>query len=252
MPPILNAQQVSKTYGSAPLFENISFAVSEGDRIGLIGPNGAGKSTLLQILGGRVPPDSGEVSVRKRTRFAYVAQHSEFSAGQTVKSVTDEAMEQAAAPDRQALRAEALGRAGFVDLEVDATSLSGGWQKRLAIAAGLVQQPDVLFLDEPTNHLDLAGIEWLESVLQSARFACVVVSHDRYLLEAVATELVELRRVYENGLLRVKGNYSAFLQTREDYLLAQDSRRESLANCVRNEVEWLRRGAKARTTKAKS
>src|SRR5262245_50311699 len=180
MPPILNAQQVSKTYGSARLFRNISFAVSEGDRIGLIGPNGAGKSTLLQILGGRVMPDTGEVAVRKRTRFGYVEQHSEFDSAQTIRSVVEIAMQRAAVPDleRPSVMAETLGRAGFRNLDLQAASLSGGWKKRLAIVTGLVQLPDVLFLDEPTNHLDLAGIKWLEAVLQTAGFAWVLVSHD--------------------------------------------------------------------------
>src|SRR5262245_65176042 len=113
-----------------------------------------------------------------------------------------------AEPERQPLMAETLGRAGFADFEVEAASLSGGWRKRLAIVEGVVQAPDVLFLDEPTNHLDLAGIRWLETVLQTGRFASLTVSHDRYVLENVGNELVELNRVYEQGLLRVKGNYS--------------------------------------------
>lgn len=254
MPPLINAQQISKTYGIAPLFRDLSFTVSEGDRIGLIGPNGSGKSTLLQILAGRLRPDSGDVAVRKRTRISYVAQHSEFVAGQTVRSVVEIAMERSGVPgpDRQSLMGETLGRAGFVDFEAAADSLSGGWRKRLAIVEGLVQAPDVLFLDEPTNHLDLAGIKWLETVLQSGRFACVTVSHDRYLLENAATEVVELNRVYEDGLLRVKANYSGFLQAKETYLNAQGKRQESLANRVRTEIEWLRRGPKARGTKAKA
>jgi ATP-binding cassette subfamily F protein uup len=254
MPPIINAQQISKTYGLAPLFSNISFTVSEGDRIGLIGPNGAGKSTLLQILAGRIAPDSGDVALRKRTRLSYVAQHSEFAAGQTVKAILEHAMDRSkvAEADRSALLAENLGRAGFTDFDVDATSLSGGWRKRLAIVEGLVHAPNVLFLDEPTNHLDLAGIKWLEGILQSARFACVIVSHDRYLLENAATQMVELNRVYEDGLLWVRGNYSSFLTMKEDYLHAQGKRQESLANRVHTEIEWLRRGPKARSTKAKA
>jgi ATP-binding cassette subfamily F protein uup len=168
--------------------------------------------------------------------------------------VVDAAMERAAVPDtdRESLKAETLGRAGFTDFQFQAIALSGGWRKRLAIVEGLVQAPDVLFLDEPTNHLDLAGIKWLESVLQTGRFASVTVSHDRYLLENIATELVELDRIYDDGLLRVKGNYSSFLQAKEDYLHAQGKRRESLASRVHNEIEWLRRGPKARGTKAKA
>jgi len=254
VPPIINAQGISKTFGVAPLFHDISFSISDADRIGLIGPNGAGKSTLLQILGGRQAADSGDVAIRKRTRLSYVAQHSEFSSGKTVRSIIADAMEQTAVPeaDRDALMAETLGRAGFTDFHVEATALSGGWRKRLAIVEGLVQAPDVLLLDEPTNHLDLAGIEWLETILQTGRFASVVVSHDRYLLENFSIELVELNRIYEDGLLRVKGNYSAFLQAKENYLEAQGKRQESLANRVRTEIEWLRRGPKARGTKAKA
>jgi ATP-binding cassette subfamily F protein uup len=254
MPPIINAQQISKTYGISPLFQNISFTVTEGDRIGLIGPNGAGKSTLLQILAGRVTPDSGDVAVRKRTRLSYVAQYSEFGSGEKVKSIVEHSMERAAVPDadRQSLAAETLGRAGFTDLEVHSTSLSGGWRKRLAIVEGLVQAPDILLLDEPTNHLDLAGIKWLETVLQGGKFACVIVTHDRYLLENVVGELVELNRIYEDGMLRVKGNYSSFLESKESYLHADGRRQESLANRVHTEIEWLRRGPKARGTKAKA
>jgi len=254
MLPIINAQQISKTYGIAPLFQNISFTVTEGDRIGLIGPNGAGKSTLLQILAGRVTPDSGDVAVRKRTRLSYVAQYSEFGSGEKVKSIVEHSLERAAVPDadRQSLAAETLGRAGFTDLEVHSTSLSGGWRKRLAIVEGLVQAPDILLLDEPTNHLDLAGIKWLETVLRGGKFACVIVTHDRYLLENVVGELVELNRIYEDGMLRVKGNYSSFLESKESYLHADGRRQESLANRVHTEIEWLRRGPKARGTKAKA
>src|SRR6185436_62121 len=118
MPPIINAQEISKTYGISPLFKNISITVSEGDRIGLIGPNGAGKSTLLQILEGRVKPDTGDVSVRKRTRFGFVAQTSDFAADDTVLSVVEHAMQRAAVPEaeRPSIMAETLGRAGFTDL----------------------------------------------------------------------------------------------------------------------------------------
>ena len=130
--------------------------------------------------------------------------------------------------------AETLGRAGFTDLDTPTAALSGGWRKRLAIVEGLVQAPDILLLDEPTNHLDLAGIKWLETLLQNAAFACVVVSHDRYFLENVATEVVELARSYEDGFLRVNGNYSTFLEAKEEYLHAQRKRQEALENaCTR-------------------
>jgi ATP-binding cassette subfamily F protein uup len=254
LPPIINAQGITKSFGSNPLFQDISFTVSEGDRIGLVGPNGSGKSTLLRILAGSVTPDSGNLAIRKRLRFSFVEQDSKFVSGDTVRSVIENALQSASVPESERGNrfAETLGRAGFQNLEVQASQLSGGWQKRLAIAQALVQAPDVLLLDEPTNHLDLAGIEWLEDLLQQAEFACVVVSHDRYFLENVATEMVELSRIYPDGLLRVRGNYTRFLEKKEEFLHAQSRRQEALENLVHNEIEWLRRGAKARTRKSKA
>jgi ABC transport system ATP-binding/permease protein len=254
LPPIINAQGLSKRYGTAPLFQNISFTVSEGDRIGLIGPNGSGKSTLLEILHGRVQPDNGNVAIRKGTRLSCVSQISEFAAGETAYSVIEAALKKTGVPesDRAFRTAEVLSRAGFEDFDIATASLSGGWKKRLAIAEALVQQPDILLLDEPTNHLDLAGIKWLETLLQNASFACVVVSHDRYFLENVADHMVELDRAYEDGFLRVNGNYSHFLEAKEQYLHAQGKRQEALENLVHTEIEWLRRGPKARATKSKS
>jgi ATP-binding cassette subfamily F protein uup len=254
LPPILSAQGLSKRYGVAALFRNISFTVSEGDRIGVIGPNGSGKSTLLEILQGRVTPDSGDVAVRKGMRLGCVLQISEFAPGETIRSVIDKALDRANVheSDRLARIAEILGRAGFSDMDVQAATLSGGWRKRLAIVEALIQKPDILLLDEPTNHLDLAGIKWLEGVLQAASFACVVVSHDRYFLENVANEIVELNAAYEDGSLRVAGNYSAFLEGKEQFLHAQRNRQEALENRVHTEIEWLRRGPKARTTKSKA
>jgi ATP-binding cassette subfamily F protein uup len=252
--PIINAQDLSKQYGITPLFQNVSFTVSEGDRIGLIGPNGSGKSTLLEILCGRIQPDSGEVARRKRARLSYVAQVSDFEPGVTVRSVIEKALEVAAVPmvERPARTSEALGKAGFVDFEALASTLSGGWRKRLRITEGLVQGADIILLDEPTNHLDFAGIQWLETLLQTAPFACVVVSHDRYFLENVANEVVELNRVYLDGVFRVKGNYSKFLEQKEAYLDAQGKHKDALTNRVHTELEWLRRGPKARRTKAKA
>jgi ABC transport system ATP-binding/permease protein len=262
MPPILNAQNISKRFGAKPLFQGISFAVHEDDRVGLIGPNGAGKSTLLSMLAGEQEPDAGEVAFRKRARIGYVRQISEYAPGITVRSTIEAAMADAAVPENeheQRLR-ETLGRAGFVDvagspgpsMNAEAASLSGGWRKRLAIAEALVVKPDILLLDEPTNHLDLEGIEWLEGLLQAANCAFIVVAHDRYFLENVAAEVVELNPMYGDGLLRVKGNYSKFLEDREAWMEAEQRAQEGLRNRVRTEIEWLRRGPKARATKAKA
>jgi len=251
---ILNAQSISKSFGATSLFREISFTVDEGDRIGLIGPNGSGKSTLLRILADQIEPDSGEVAARKYTRLSCVAQDSEFAPEDTVRSIIQEALRRTGVPESEweARLRETLGRAGFTDLETEAITFSGGWRKRLAIVEALVQKPDVLLLDEPTNHLDLAGIEWLEGVLASASFACVVISHDRYFLENVATQMAELNRAYPGGLLRVSGNYSEFLEMKQEFLAAQSRRQDALENRVRIEKEWLRRGPKARATKSKA
>ncbi len=254
MPPLLNAQNITKAFGPRPLFRGLSFTIDEGARIGLIGPNGAGKSTLLKILAGEETPDTGELAIRKRTRVGYVSQISGFAHEQTVWSVMEDAMRQAHVPttdsDRQ-IR-ETLGRAGFIDFSLHAVSLSGGWRKRLAIAQAIAVAPDVLLLDEPTNHLDLEGIEWLEGMLSGASFASLTISHDRYFLESVALEIAEINPVYPDGILRTRGNYSRFLEDKEAFLEAQQRRQESLENRVRTEIAWLRRGPKARATKAKA
>ena len=146
------------------------------------------------------------------------------------------------ATERGTRFAETLGRAGFEDLDAEAAALSGGWQKRLAIVEALVQAPDILLLDEPTNHLDLAGIEWLEDLLAQA----VIRQCDRQprplLSGECATDMAELSRVYPDGILRVRGNYSTFLEKKEEILHAQSKRQEALENLVHNEIEWLRRG----------
>ncbi len=254
MPPIISAQSLAKRFGVAPLFRNLSFQVSEGERIGVIGPNGSGKSTLLEILSGRLQPDSGDLAMRKGTHLSLVRQVSDFAPSDTLRTVLAAALDEAGVPEehRLARTSAILGRAGFSDLDVPASTLSGGWRKRLAVVEALVRAPDILLLDEPTNHLDLAGIDWLEGLLRNAAFACVVVSHDRYFLENVANEIVEINPAYENGSLRVSGSYSAFLEAKEQYLHAQRHRQAALENRVHTEIEWLRRGPKARTTKSKA
>jgi ABC transport system ATP-binding/permease protein len=245
---------LSKSFGSRVLFENIALGISEGERLGLIGANGSGKSTLLKILSGRLEPDAGSVSMRRNTRVGYVPQLAVFPEDRTAAEVIAEAIagEHLDDMERAARINLTLGRAGFSDGAVRTTALSGGWKRRLAIARELAAEPDLLFLDEPTNHLDIEGILWLERLLATSSFASVVVSHDRYFLDNVVNDVAELGRVYPDGIFRVEGSYSRFLEKKEEFLLAQSSRQEGLANKVRREVEWLRRGPKARTGKSRA
>jgi ATP-binding cassette subfamily F protein uup len=251
---LINCQSISKTFGARPLFENISLTISEGERIGLIGPNGAGKSTLIQILAGVQTPDSGNVSLRKLVTTGYVPQDPVFNEQDTVDSVLQASLagEHLEDFERDSLVNITIGRFGFAEPGAKAMSLSGGWRKRLAIARAVITGPDLVLLDEPTNHLDLQGILWLEKFLRSAPFASVIVSHDRYFLENVVSDMAEINRTYPDGLFRVKGTYSEFLIRREDFLAAQSKQQEALSNIVKREIEWLRRGAKARTRKSKA
>jgi ATP-binding cassette subfamily F protein uup len=251
---LLSCESVSKTYGSRTLFENLSIAISDGERLGLIGPNGSGKSTLIEILAGLKEPDTGTVSARKLTRIGYVPQDSVFEPDVAVRDILNAAVARMHIDEheRDALVAETLGRAGFSDPSMPSAALSGGWKKRLAVAAELVASPDVLLLDEPTNHLDLEGILWLEKLLVGSRFASLIISHDRYFLENVATHMAEMNRAYPECLFYVRGNYSEFLDRKQDFLHGQAQRQEALENRVRRELEWLRRGPKARTTKSKA
>jgi ATP-binding cassette subfamily F protein uup len=255
MPPavLLSCESVSKGFTARPLFENLSFSLSEGDRAGLIGPNGSGKTTFLRILAGLEDPDTGSRALRRGTRLGYVPQDPTFPPGKTVEEVLTEALAGDPAEDfeKDTRVAVILGKTGFLDPAQAVDILSGGWRKRLAIARELVKDPDILLLDEPTNHLDVEGVLWLEDLLRAESLACLVVSHDRYFLENVATRMVEIDRRYPEGLFQAPGKYSDFLERRDEILRNQAEYQASLANRVRREVEWLKRGAKARTTKAK-
>ena len=255
MPVLLSVENLTKAYGARPLFENLSFTLDEGDHVGLVGPNGSGKSTLLEILAGVEDPDSGTRAVRKGVRVGYVPQDPVFAPGKSVEEVLLEALSGTTALDEHEKHgrvAVALGKAGFLDREQQTDVLSGGWRKRLAIARELVREPDVLLLDEPTNHLDVEAILWLEELLRSEPEAFIVVSHDRYFLENVTRRMLELDRAYPTGLLQADGTYSNLLEKRDEVLRNEAAYQETLANLVRREVEWLRRGPKARTTKAKA
>ncbi len=251
---VLSCQAVSKSYGARLLFENISMGISDGERVGLIGPNGAGKSTLLKLLLGTEPLDAGTISIRKLARLSTVAQDPVFPAGKTVGQVLHEAM--ALLPldeeEKAGRMSVLLGKLGFHNAASSVEALSGGWLKRLAIGCGLIQEPDLLLLDEPTNHLDLEGILWLEETLKSVSFATLLVSHDRYLLENSVSRMMELNRLYPEGIFSVDGNYSQFLEKKAEFFSAQERFQDTLANKVRREVEWLRRGPKARTSKSRA
>jgi ATP-binding cassette subfamily F protein uup len=254
MPLLASCSAIAKSFGSRVLFENISLGISEGERLGLIGANGSGKSTLLRILAGRMETDTGAVTLRRNTRVGYVPQQAEFEAEQSAAEVIADALAGERLDDMElsARINQTLGRAGFTDGAVRTGALSGGWRRRLAIARELALEPEVLFLDEPTNHLDIEGILWLEKLILGAPFATVVVSHDRYFLDNVVNDMAEIGRQYPDGLFRVEGSYTQFLEKKDEFLRAQANRQEALENQVRREVEWLRRGAKARTSKSKA
>lgn len=250
---LLSCESISKSYGVRALFANLTLALCEGDHVGLIGPNGSGKSTLLKILAGLESPDQGTRTVRGHTRIGYVPQEPNFPAGSNIEQVLQHTLTDAGRdPHEEGGRiARALSIGTFPDPEQSVDTLSGGWRKRLAVTQALLLEPDVLLMDEPTNHLDVEGILWLERLLKNRAKAFLVISHDRRFLESIATRMVELNRCYPEGRFEAKGRYSDFLEQRDAALQVQADYQSSLANRVRREVEWLRRGPKARTTKAK-
>ncbi len=253
---LLSCQDLSKSFGVAPLFAELSFGIEEGDRIGVVGPNGSGKSTLLKILAGIEPPSSGTRVTRKRLRVGYVPQDPSFAADTTVRSVLAEALDGSGleAHEVDARVAIAMGWAGLQDAAAATATatLSGGWKKRLAIARALVSEPELVLLDEPTNHLDVEGILWLEQLLARHGLAFLAVSHDRYFLESVARRMIELNRAFAAGLFDVKGSYSKYLEAKDAHLAGQAAYQDSLRNRVRGELEWLSRKARARTRKSQA
>ena len=243
---------MSKSYGAQPLFADISLQVFDNERLGLIGPNGAGKSTFLKILADMEPADSGEISRKRNTHVIYLPQEDVLDPEKTI----EETLFHPIPKELEAWQVSKRRQEIMSLIEVDNTNqkvetLSGGWRKRMAIGQALFQKPDLLLMDEPTNHLDLEGILWLEKLLKDAPFAFVMVSHDRFFLENTTNRIVELNQRYPEGFLKVEGNYSAFVEKREKYIHEQAKLKTVLSNKVRREIEWLRRGPKARTTKAR-
>ncbi len=254
---LLNVHELRHAFSHRALFEGLTFSINEGEKIALIGQNGAGKSTLLKILAGHMEPDSGRVSRSRGLRVGYLSQSPEFKPGLTVQEAvyggisTDSANPE----DWEIVGAaeEAMSRlelSQFQNMKVE--SLSGGWRKKVALAHELAKKPDLLLLDEPTNHLDVESILWLEEWVNSASIAILIISHDRSFLERTAKRIIEVDRRNPNGILSAECTYSQFLPIKEQYLEQQMAREASLQNVLRREVEWLRRGAKARTTKQKA
>ena len=254
---LLSGQGLAKAFGAQTLFTGVSLGVDRGDRVGLICPNGSGKSTLLRILCGLEPADSGTVALQKLARTAYLAQEDVFDdtascADNLLAAAADLDMDEA---ERYSRVLAVLSRARFDDPLRPVAELSGGWRKRLAVCRALVGRPDVLVMDEPTNHLDIEGILWLEQLLLAPSAdgpaALLMVSHDRRFLENTVNRVIELAPVYPDGSFQVRGSYADFLEKKADFLVQRQNLEERLANRLRRETEWLRRGPKARATKAR-
>ncbi len=274
MAALLTAREIAKHFAARTLFAGVSLSIEEGERLALIGPNGAGKTTLMKVLAGIEEADGGTISRRRSLRAAYVAQSDVFTPGASVRSAVMDELERAAKAgllphlhDHHELELAAemtLERTGLGGLlDAACAGLSGGQRKRLSIARALAQGPDLLLLDEPTNHLDVEGIEWLEEMLSAGgrgggggaagcEFASVVITHDRAFLEETATRIVELSRAYPDGTFSVEGGYEEFLRRKSDFLEGQARQEQALSAQVKEDLRWLRRGAKARRTKSKS
>jgi ATP-binding cassette subfamily F protein uup len=239
--------------GSRNLFEGLSFGVFEGEKVGLIGPNGAGKSTLLKLIAQKEVPDQGEIRLKKNLRLAFVEQTTRFERSESLlERVTEEILRAQALSSHEAeVRASMyLSRAGFTDLGADLSKLSGGWKKRAALVMALAIEPELLILDEPTNHMDWEGILWLEDQLKNLRASLLLVSHDRAFLDALTHRTIEINRLYRDGYLSFDCGYRDFLEKKDEYIRMQSALEGSLSNKARREVEWLRAGVKARTTKS--
>ena len=277
MIPYIQAENLSKRFGDLLLFENISFTVFEGKKVALIARNGAGKSTLLNLLAGKDSPDSGMITLTNDVTIGYFEQMPRLNPENSVISEIFESdnellpvikefelaiihgnqeeitrisskMDNLGAWDFEVRAKQILSKLKITGPEQKIKTLSGGQQKRVALAKVLVNEPRLLILDEPTNHLDLEMIEWLEAYLQKTNATLLMVTHDRYFLDRVCNEIIEME---DNRIYRYQGNYSYFLEKRDERLQQQDASVLKAKNLLRNELEWMRRMPKARTHKAK-
>ena len=245
---ILNLEHISKTYGDKVIFDDISWGIHQGDKIGIIGINGTGKTTLLRILAGLEEADEGQVVCQNGLRISYLQQHPQFPEGATILSyVTGENQEQTWNPETDAHMV--LNKLGITEHEEKIEHLSGGQKKRVALAAVLVNPADILVLDEPTNHLDNEMAAWLEDYLSRFKGALVMVTHDRYFLDRVTNKILEISHGKVYGY---EAKYSGFLEMkaeREEMELASERKRQSI---LRMELEWAKRGCRARSTKQRA
>ncbi len=250
----IRACNLGKSFGERTLFDNLSFTFHSDEHIGLIGPNGSGKSTLMKILCGKEDADEGEVEGTSKLCIGYLPQVDENHPDLTFEQALLSALTDLPWPeeDKQTKARILMGKAGVADPEQLCRNLSGGWRKRLSILKVLVREPDLMLLDEPTNHLDLAGILWVEDILQKINTGFIVISHDRYILESVTDRIIEINPRYPEGYLSFPGSYSEFLEKREEWFTAQNRHQETLSNLVKEEIDWLRRGPQGRRTKRKS
>lgn len=249
--PLLQIENLTKSYGDRMLFADVTFGIAEGDKIGLIAKNGTGKTTMLRIIAGAESADSGSVIPRSDLRVGILEQHPHFEPDTTVKDEIRRLGERCGehlAWQHEDTMQRLLTMMGIDDLNAEITSLSGGQQKRVALAALIASEPELLILDEPTNHLDLDVIEWLEGYLTRARITLLLVTHDRYFLDRICNKIIEIdnRRIFT-----YQGNYDYFLRRRAERIEAMENELAKVKNTLRRETEWMRRQPQARAGKAR-
>jgi ATP-binding cassette subfamily F protein uup len=248
---LVNLESVSKSYGTTPVLDGVSLGVAARERIGVVGRNGGGKSTLLRMITGEEPPDSGRVATASGTTIAIVAQQDTLPPGATIREVVvgDSAEHEWAGDAAVRDVLSGLGvLGGALDMDTPVGRLSGGERRRVALARALIEQADLVVLDEPTNHLDVEGIAWLATYLRSLRRALIVVTHDRWFLDAVCDRTWE---VIDSGVRQFDGGYAAYVLARAERARQADARESRRQNLLRKELAWLQRGAPARTSKPK-